>query len=453
MAQPIRDVYEEVYKRIANLPAEETAKILREVLPPQELFMKMDGTAFVLHKYGLRLFEAKGLLEEVGIPEDDPRSAIYRSLLGSKIDEDIPKSLRAIAAKEETVGRNAGAIQVWDQGTKIWWVPIAATSKFNDAMGGLIAEFNDQVDRALLRNFSQIRNDSIDRFERAAGIAWEDMSKLGRITIDKDEYIKQSLDAFVSRFPSEEEIRSKVRLEMVAREAPLPPQVESILSDVRAAARENLIAQAEAAKIQSKAQETQLRITQLEEQLKQSELNKINEERTLRQKILREQILEDPEIKKAKEIVTQFQAGFMRVAHEILQATQSGADITPATKRSWLQRLNRFKELTPDNPDLEQAIQTLSDMTTVKSTESAVYSATDMVSKALKNIEQSANVELKADALWQMINAGKGSDALKQIENIRSLYENKINEVEALREMAITIGANNAPPVIGEEGV
>jgi len=183
------DLYQEVYKQIANLPSDQVADILKQLLTPQELFMKMDGTSFVMHKYGLRMFEAKALLEEIGIPEDDPRSAIYRSLLGSKIDEYIPKALRAIAAKEETIGKNTGAIQVWDQGVKVWWVPIAATSKFTDAMNGLISEFDTEVNGSLLSCYNEIRQKSVERFEKAAGIAWDDMNKLGKGGVSRSDYI------------------------------------------------------------------------------------------------------------------------------------------------------------------------------------------------------------------------------------------------------------------------
>ena len=238
-------------------------------------------------------------------------------------------------------------------------------------------------------------------------------------------------------------------MELAPRAAPLPQQVENILSDVRTAAREKYSAEAASLNLQRKAQETQLRMVQLDEQLKASEVSKIEDERRLRRELLREKIA--PEIEQAQNIVLQFQSGLMRVAQEIISASQTGVEITPATRRSWNQRLSRLKELTPENPALEEAIQALTDMSTVKSTGNAVHAASSMVSQALENIEQSAHVEMRADALWQLIRAGQGEEAIKKVQSIRSGLESKLNEVDALFDMALTLGAKNAPPILGEK--
>jgi len=450
--QPTNGVFEEVYERIVRLPHDELMQIMKNVLNPQELFMRADGSTHQVHKLGTKLFESKGLLEEVGIPENDPRSAVYRSLLGSKIDEDIPKALRAIAAKEETVGRNAGAIQVWDEGHKVWWVPVGATSKFHGAMNELIDEFNDQVNRSLLQKYNTIRTESIERFEKAAQITWEEMNKLGRMTVSKDDYVRQSMDTFVQHFPNENDIRSKVKMEMVAVEAPLPPQVENILSDVRAAAREKLVAQAEESRVKTKTQEVQLRMVQIDEELKQSELDKVTYERAFRQQILREHILEDPQVLRAKEIVSQFSANLIMVSHEIMTAQQSGVPISPSTKRSWQKKLKPFQELTLDNPELEALLPVLSDMIEVKQTEETTMACARMVTESLNKMAQDANVEVNADALWQVIQAGHSEDIISQMKVMMNDCDTKKNQIEAMLEFATTVGANNMSMKIETEG-
>jgi hypothetical protein len=438
------NIYDEVYQRLAVLPEDQRAALLKELLPPQELFMRMDGTAFAVHKFGLRLFEAKALLGEIGIPEDDPRSIIYRKLVGSKINEDVPKSLRAIAAKEETVGKNAGAVQIWDQGSKIWWVPIAATQKFQNSMQSLLDEFDDLVQRELIDGYNDMLDDAKNRFLEATQTAWDDMNVLGRIDMPRDEYIKKSMGAFEARFPTISEIREKVRMELTPRQAPLPQHVENILTDVREAAKQKIKAEAEAANLAVKTNQVQLRMVQLEEQLKEVELNKLEDERNLRREIIKSQIA--PEIQRAEEIVLQVEMSLMRVAQEIVESAKKGTTITSATRRSWNQRLKRLKELSPENPEFDRALEELAHMSTAdKVTAQNVNVVSENVMSALREMERVASMEINADAIWRLMQGGHGEQALKAIQNIRDKATTRLNEVEALHELIILTGVNNTP--------
>ena len=108
------DIYRNVYERLDALPTEERIALLMEILPPQELFTRTDGFPCLIRAFGLRIFETASMLSEAGIPDDDPRTEVFRILRGGLVDEKIPNKLRSIAARERTVCKRVGAIQVWD---------------------------------------------------------------------------------------------------------------------------------------------------------------------------------------------------------------------------------------------------------------------------------------------------------------------------------------------------
>jgi len=76
------DIYRNVYERLDALPTEERIVLLMEILPPQELFTRTDGFPCLIRAFGLRIFETASMLSEAGIPDDDPRTEVFRILRG-----------------------------------------------------------------------------------------------------------------------------------------------------------------------------------------------------------------------------------------------------------------------------------------------------------------------------------------------------------------------------------
>jgi hypothetical protein len=126
---------DQLYDSLDQLPADERRQLLRELLPPQELFARMDGTRFLIRRRGLGMFETRSLLHEAGIPDGDPRQQVFRYLRGGLIDRSIPDQLRAIAARADTVCRQSGAVAVWDAGQR-WSAGGGESSAAGGAGGG-----------------------------------------------------------------------------------------------------------------------------------------------------------------------------------------------------------------------------------------------------------------------------------------------------------------------------
>ena len=431
------DIYRNVYERLDALPTEERIALLMEILPPQELFVRTDGFRCLIRTFGLRIFETASMLFEAGIPDDDPRTEVFRALRGGLVDEMIPNKLRSIAARERTVCKRVGAIQVWEGGKLAWWVPLAAASKFEEVVENLIRKFSDTRDKLLLEDYITLRLGAERRWSEASEAAYENMQKLDRTwQMSKVDFIQRSLTTFNAKFPDERAIQERVRMELVPIEKPLPETIERILEDVRQAAREKEEAEANRAR-------EQMRLLEVERHLRREKILKLQEDRRARDRILREAL--DPQIQQAQQIVMQVQASLLRVARQITEAIANGADISPATRRSWNQRLKTMSVLASGNASLERALEDLTCLSNKKNgTSSKQLDATSRnVQIALAELESRASLEIRADQIWQLMREGKAEESLRRVASLRERLGEDLSEVEALWEMVIEIGARN----------
>lgn len=431
------DMYRQVYERLDALPAEERISILMEILPPQELFTRTDGFRCLVRAFGLRIFETSAMLTEAGIPDSDPRAEVFRTLRGGLIDRKIPNSLRAVAAREETVCRRVGAIQVWEGGKRAWWVPLAATSRFEATVNKLIQRFSDTRDRLILADYPKLRSEAERRWFDASEAAYENMRSLGRAGgLSRGQFLERSMQAFVTRFPTETDVREKIRMELVPIDHSLPEAVENVLQDVREAERTRQ-------EIEAERDREQLRLMEIDRRIREEQLENLQHERRARDRLLREAI--HPQIEQAQQVVAQVQASLLRVAKEITTTISNGGDISGATRRSWRQRLSALTALSPGNVPMERALEDLSRLSREGDVESSrqIETTARSVQRALSELERRASLELKADQIWQLMREGDGEEALHRIANLRGRLQGDLGEVEALWEMVVEIGARN----------
>lgn len=431
------DIYREVYERLDALPKDERVTLLMEILPPQELFARTDGMRCLIRAFGLSIFETSALLSEAGIPEDDPRCEVFRELRGGLVDRDIPNALRAIAARETTVCKRVGAIQIWEGSRRGWWVPLAASSKFEEVVLKLIREFADTRDRLLLRDYADIRRQAGERWRQASEAAYENMLRMGKVNgLSRNEFMEHSMGTFEAKFPSQDDVMQKIRMQLMPLERPLPLKIERILEDVRAAERQKQEAEAEKSREQK-------RLLELERHFREEQLRQLEEERGTRERILRQAI--DPQVKQAQEIVAQVQASLLKVASEITDVLGSGAKVSPATRRSWGQRLEGLAALAPGNSSLERALEDLRHLSKGRTAggPTDIGAATRSIQTALLDLERRASIEVRADVIWQLMRQGRAEEALRRVAGLRERVTDNLSEVEALWEMVVEIGARN----------
>ena len=432
------NIFEEVYARLDALPAGERINLLRQVLPPQELFARMDGTRFIIRKHGLRIFDTSTLLTQAGIPEDDPRNQVFRELRGGLLEHGIPDTLRAITGRVDTVCSRSGAIQVWEGGRKAWWVPIAGTSQFETSVHRVIQEFEETRDRLLLENYDTVRSEAEQRWSESCLAAWENLNRLGK-PVSRDAFLATSTYTFADLFPSRADIREKIHIDLVPVQRALPKKIEEVLADLREAERQKIEAETAAA-------QEQMRLHSIEAQIKQEQAAGLRRERLLRDQLLREAL--DPQIEQAKEILLQAQSSLMRVASEIFSALEAGAEVSPATMRSWNRRLQTLSVLAVGNVPLETALGKLQELKQSardpgRPSAEALQKASQRIEQAFVDLERRAAQELHADHIWQLMRAGRGDKALQRIAEIRNKANNNLSEVDALWKLVSGVAAQN----------
>lgn len=432
------NIFTEVYDRLDALPPDERIRLLQQLLPPQELFARMDGTRFIIRKHGLRIFDTSTLLTQAGIPEDDPRTQVFRELRGGLLESEIPDALRNIASRVDTLCGRSGAIQVWEGGRKAWWVPIAGTSQFESAVRGLIQEFKGTRDRLLLENYDTVRAEAEQRWSDSCLAAWENLNRLGK-TVSREAFLGSSMATFADLFPSRDDIREKIHIDLVPVQRPLPEKIEQLLVDLREAERQKIEAEAAAA-------QEQMRLHSIEADIKEEQAATLRRERLLRDQLLREAL--DPQIEQAKEILLQAQSSLMRVANEIFSALETGADVSPATMRSWNQRLKMLSVFASGNVPLETALGKLQELKQSahdpgRPSAEALGHASKRIEQAFTDLERRAAQEIHADQIWQLMRAGRGDEALQRIAEVRSKASNNLSEVDALWKLVSGVAARN----------
>lgn len=432
------NIFSEVYQRLDALPPDERIRLLQQLLPPQELFARMDGTRFIIRKHGLRIFDATTLLTQAGIPEDDPRTQVFRELRGGLLDNDIPDTLRAIASRIDKVCSRSGAIQVWEGARKAWWVPIAGTSQFESSVRSVIQEFEEARDRLLLQDYDTVRAAAEQRWSDSCLAAWANLNRLGK-TVSRNAFLTSSMATFAGLFPSRADIRDKIHIDLVPVQRSLPEKIEKLLLDLREVERLKIEAEAAAA-------QQQMRLHSIEADLREQQAASLRRERLLREQLLREAL--DPQIEQAREILLQAQSSLMRVANEIFSAVESGAEVSPATMRSWNQRLKTLSVFASGSVPLETALAKLQELKqSARHPHSLSVEALQQVSRRIEqafiDLERRAAQEIHADQIWQLMRVGRGDEALQRIAEIRSKVSNNLSEVDALWTLVSGVAARN----------
>lgn len=435
------DWNQDFYQAASRLPAEQIEQYLRKILPPAKLALLMDGTLFRFTERGAGLFRVQTALAEAGIPPDDPRARMFNRLSGWLIDPSIPARLHAIAQKQETLMGSLGAVSSFDvHGRRAWWVPLNVTTAFEQVYLDWFRAFAAARDHLLVAPYPQVVRESRERVLRSAEAAWDDLQRLGKAEGTRMAYLQAAEAIFARRFPAREALPEKITLALVPCQAPLPPDLERIYRKLQNKAREKEAAELEATRMRTKREAVQLELLEMERQFKQAEGDRLNEAQAARERLIREAV--QPEVEQARQIVLQVQARVIRLCQSILARVQQGASISPATRRSWNKAFRELSLLAPDHPQLMEALQTMQGIAKESHPPDAreIAAASHQIGEALSNLERRAAVNLDAEALWQLLQAGQAEEALRRLQGLRGQLTNRLEEVESLYELMTALG-------------
>ncbi len=437
--------YETLYQRLAQLPPQELAQLLAEVFPPGEIEARMDGTVFIIHAYGLRRFQSTADLSAVGIPVGDPRRKVYDRTMRNLIPLKIQNLLNSHArSKIETVCRNQGAIRVNDygRGQYAWWVEVSKTNDFLNAIERHIAAFHDLRDQHLIDKYDELHESARRRYEDALIEAWRKQYENEGETPTKDEYIAAGMSFFDQRFPTIAEIKREIRMEVEPVQKTLPGVIRHEVEAIRQAEIEALEAEKRAHQSMREREDAQLHMLALERQEQFERLKMLEDERQKRDRLLLEAVR--PEINQMQEAMERVMASTTLLADEIIRAAQNDEDITAATAKSWNTRLARLQQLAPTNPrigDAVHALRQLKDETKEGVSRQALESARRRVAESLNDLAVKTGRERTAEAIFTLLQDGRSSEALNQLQILRKSHRSNLEELDDLYEYMLKLGS------------
>lgn len=435
------EILRKVIDRMRLMTPEEQEKLLSSLISPQEIVMRSEGTFMKISTLGLRIFETKSLLSEAGIADSDPRASVYHGIVGSLIDKQITDKLASISARKETAAVNAGAIQGWEQGARVWWVPNSAIENFMNEMQVLQNEYS-QVVQDIYNDYETIRYEAARRVENAAEKAWEEMSYNGTADISEDMFVDQALELFNKRFVGKSELFDRIRIEVRPIRKSLPPVFDAIMDEVK---QDNKYISED----EKRYAASQLRISQIQEAFLEEDLGNEVRARQIKREIEMQQYQDNLDM--YQEIQLNIQAKILTLADEIVAAASANKKIAPSTFRSWRQRIGQLEELSPNNPSLGKTLEIMhsmaSDDTPITRDDIAVLGK--RVFRALDDLNEKTNIEIDANEIFYLANArgGSGNEALARVNSIRKNLTRKLDEVDAMSEMIVNCFSNETTEI------
>lgn len=430
-------VFSELYGRLARLPTEKLVELIGQILPPGEIFSRMEGTLFALHFHGLRMFDLSAELLEAGIEKEDPRAEIFHQLQGGLVEKSIIAGARNISQREGTVCRGARGIMVWDGGKKCWYVPVSATSRFIEETDKLIASYAKFKEEKILAPYENLEKRGREIVINAAEKAWAALKRDGSGTMTKAAFLDQAEKLFEDRFPSRKEIEDGFHASRETKHKDVPEVVKVYLKEIRAAEQKLLEEETERARQEGEKHGEQRRLLEIEVQMQQERARQLVKENELRDQILREAM--SPDVEKAKQIAARFYAETIKVGDEILNAARAGKPVHHATRDRWKRLIESLgaMEQTKSMREALDALQATSNM----AGKDAIASASDirriegMVDTALKDMARRIEIESNAANLWELVRNKKGESSLREIWRLRDTLKKEDEELEALLEL------------------
>ncbi len=225
---------EQLVSELAGMDADEQKEVLGSLINGQDVAAQINGAVFNIITRGLAAFSTKALLAEIGIEDSDPRARCYETTSGFLIDKKYVLQLRKIAAKKDTIAKNAGGIQIGVSGKFLWWLPNEGIPGFADGIREIQTEYSNVVDE-IYRDYWTIRSVSADNIQKAAEKTWLDFERKspGSMDLPVSEYVANAVSAFDEKFIRRDQLHEKIRIDVFIQEKEFHPAVRKIAEKMK----------------------------------------------------------------------------------------------------------------------------------------------------------------------------------------------------------------------------
>ncbi len=358
------------------------------------------------------------------------------------VSEQAQNALRNHVSRLKKICKNEGAVEVWEGSRKAWWVPVECFDSFTRTVETYVQEFSHLRDRHLLDNYDSLRSEAEMNYIESLKAAYKELSNGNGNPTSQMNYLDDGLDYFDSRFPSREEIRRDIRMEMEIISKSLPATIRHKVETLREAEVQALTAETAAQRAAASRETEQMELVQIKKQAEEERLHLLKEKRRKQELILLSQMR--PEISQMQEAMERITASTTMLADEIIRSATNGAEISSAVSKSWNTRLERLRKLSPSNPKLGEAIEALQQLKEDSTGDSranrfSIGQAQRRVKEGLEELSSSTIFESFANDIFSLLQNGDREGVLSQIHMARSQHKEQLDELENLYQYVVQI--------------
>ncbi len=208
----------------------EGEEILKSLVSPSDIKARQNGALFNIIVRGLSIFNCSSVVREAGIADDDPRAKKFNTVHGFLIDKQYVNRLQNISAKKDRIAVAAGGVPVMNHNKYLYWIPNKGISQFKAEMEKLAEDYRGVV-REIYDNYAAIYCEARKITEESAGKVWEQLSENPAFaySLDKELYVNEALVKFDRDFVKQNELFSKINIDVLLSDNPYHPVLEQIL--------------------------------------------------------------------------------------------------------------------------------------------------------------------------------------------------------------------------------
>ena len=206
----------------------EGEEILKSLVSPSDIKARQNGALFNIIVRGLSIFNCSSVVKEAGIADDDPRAKKFNTVHGFLIDKQYVNRLQNISAKKDRIAVAAGGVPVMNHNKYLYWIPNKGISQFKAEMENLADDYCEVV-REIYDNYTPIYDKARKITLESAERVWEQLSKDPEFAYTEEQYVSEALKKFDKDFVKQDELFSKINIDVLLSDNPYHPVLAQIL--------------------------------------------------------------------------------------------------------------------------------------------------------------------------------------------------------------------------------
>lgn len=405
------DFYEVLRQSIINGNEEESKEILRSLVSPSDVKAQQDGALFNIIVRGLSIFNYSSVVKDAGIADDDPRAKKFNTVHGYLIDKHYVNRLQNISAKKDRIAVAAGGIPVMNRNKYLYWVPNKGIGQFKLEMDALQNEYRGVV-QEIYDNYTVIRDKARKITKESAEEVWAQLAKDPKFSYTKDQYVNEALNRFDNDFVKQNELFSKISVEVLLSDKPFHPRLAEILGAVAGKERDDN-------EIVTDFFELLERQTDNAEEIKK----------------LKESFQSDSALSMSSKVDVEIMKNIGEITN-CLETLKEGSQ--KVSKRRLKSLYDRIALHRGNRASLDKVIRMTNSMINGSVTQDGVDELNRLVLLTLREVESEIDLEGCAAAIAKQAQNGEAREALDQLQELEAGLESRLLMAKAMKSKVMS---------------